>query len=160
MCLVRLAELPKNGKQYDAINRIGAKVGQVRPSLSGHVVASNIGADRQGRLKIPYRAWVPRDGFRQELATRMPLTRQSKPETIFAGEFSVVRIDGKCARPHRQGSVDFAPEEKSEHLCLQGAYVLGIQFHGAYRCLDRPLQRHRGRPIKTIPETKLVDIGH
>ncbi len=44
---VRLAELSKNGEQYDMVDRIGVKVRQPGPPFGGDVVVFNIATYRQ-----------------------------------------------------------------------------------------------------------------
>lgn len=108
---IHLAELSKDGKQYDMVDRVGVKVRRSGPPFGGDVVVFNIATDRQRGLEISNRPGIARYGFRYKIAPRTPLTGQGEPETIFARELSVVGIDSISARADCQGSVNFAPEK-------------------------------------------------
>lgn len=71
---LHLAELPKDGKQYDMVDGIGVKVRRSGPPFGGDVVVFNIATDRQRCLEISNRPGIARYGFRHKVAPRTPLT--------------------------------------------------------------------------------------
>ena len=93
-------------------------------------------------------------------ALTRPPAGEGESETIFSGNFRVVRIDRIGGGSRLQCSIDVAVEEVRQHQGLQCPRILGIELNCALCSFKSQHQRlRRLRHVQSILEADLVQIG-